>query len=295
MESVVQFKVEEKRLYGILHTPENPVAGLPMVLMIVGGPQTRVGSHRSYVQIARGLCASGATVFRFDYRGIGDADGDWVGYNFAETSILSAIKYLENKFPENKQTVLWALCDGAAACLVFGSRLGNNVSGMILCNPYVHNMGNKAESLIRYYYLRRILDKEFWNKLIQFKFNPITFVISFTSLVRSVFNSRIESAAKMSTHDSQEDPTGFDENTLEPRMMGGMLKFQKPILFLLSTVDIVADQFRILINQNKEVQILFKKGILKSKLIEGANHTFSSLEHKNQVVAESFAALKTYL
>ena len=40
------------------------------VVIVVGGPQYRVGSHRQFVTLARALAASGVPALRFDYRGM---------------------------------------------------------------------------------------------------------------------------------------------------------------------------------------------------------------------------------
>ena len=49
----VVFNCQDSRLLGILHKPEKP--GRQGVLIVVGGPQTRVGSHRQFVLLARYL------------------------------------------------------------------------------------------------------------------------------------------------------------------------------------------------------------------------------------------------
>jgi alpha/beta superfamily hydrolase len=45
------------------------------VLVIVGGPQYRAGSHRQFTLLARSLAEQGFAVLRFDYRGMGDSTG----------------------------------------------------------------------------------------------------------------------------------------------------------------------------------------------------------------------------
>ena len=75
LEKAIEFSCLDKKLYGILHIPDHFRIIDQIVLMIVGGPQTRVGSHRLYVQFARKISEKGFAVFRFDYEGIGDSEG----------------------------------------------------------------------------------------------------------------------------------------------------------------------------------------------------------------------------
>ena len=61
-------------LVGVVAVPERPkVTG---VLIIVGGPQYRIGSHRQFVLISRYLATLGIACMRFDNRSMGDATGD---------------------------------------------------------------------------------------------------------------------------------------------------------------------------------------------------------------------------
>ena len=62
-------------LIGMLHRPESADARRAVVVL-VGGPQYRVGSHRQFVLLARELCRRGIAVLRFDFSGMGDSDGE---------------------------------------------------------------------------------------------------------------------------------------------------------------------------------------------------------------------------
>ena len=61
------------------------------VVVIVGGPQYRAGSHRQFVLLARGLAAAGCPVLRFDARGMGDSDGDARTFESIDDDIGAAI------------------------------------------------------------------------------------------------------------------------------------------------------------------------------------------------------------
>ncbi|MGZ5200780.1 MAG: hydrolase 1, exosortase A system-associated, partial [Telluria sp.] len=60
-------------LYGVASLPAQ--AGACGVLIVVGGPQYRAGSHRQFTLLARSLADAGIPAMRFDYRGMGDSDG----------------------------------------------------------------------------------------------------------------------------------------------------------------------------------------------------------------------------
>jgi len=72
-EQVVVYECQGQRCVGLVHAPGAASIG---VVIVVGGPQYRVGSHRQFLLLARSLAADGVPVLRFDYRGMGDSEGD---------------------------------------------------------------------------------------------------------------------------------------------------------------------------------------------------------------------------
>ena len=67
------FNCNNEKLVGIIHYPEKKPYFQKGLLIVVGGPQYRVGSHRQFVLLARNLSIAGIPVMRFDYRGMGDS------------------------------------------------------------------------------------------------------------------------------------------------------------------------------------------------------------------------------
>ena len=63
-EEVLNFECAGEQLWGVLHRPEQPKTRA--VLVVVGGPQTRVGSHRQFVLLARALADNGFACLRFE-------------------------------------------------------------------------------------------------------------------------------------------------------------------------------------------------------------------------------------
>lgn len=87
-ERPVLFECNGCRLVGIIHGAGSGDTG---VLVIVGGPQYRVGSHRQFLLLARYLAANNVPVMRFDYRGMGDSEGDIRSFESIDDDIRAAI------------------------------------------------------------------------------------------------------------------------------------------------------------------------------------------------------------
>ena len=69
----VQFDCEGLRLFGVLSQPAEP--GRRGVLLVVGGPQYRVGSHRQFTLLARDLAAGlDGELGRLEYRNFPDGE-----------------------------------------------------------------------------------------------------------------------------------------------------------------------------------------------------------------------------
>ena len=134
-ERPVVFPCAGDDLCGILHPAPGPAQGVGMIV-IVGGPQYRVGSHPQFLLLARELAAAGYPVLRFDYRGMGDSEGAFRGFEGIDEDIRAAIDAFCTEAPEVEQVVLWGLCDAASAAAFYGHR-DDRVAGMVLVKPWV--------------------------------------------------------------------------------------------------------------------------------------------------------------
>ena len=286
MEEPVSFHLQKKRLYGILHLAENKRNTVAIVLMVIGGPQTRVGSHRLYVQLARGICEAGVSVFRFDYEGIGDSEGGFVGFESAGLSIRAALDFLFDTCPSLKDVIIWSLCDGSTACAIYAKNDRERISGMILCNPFVETEENKAKTVLKYYYVRRLLQKEFWKKIFLFKLDVMASINSLVLLVQQA------SSNNGSYNDASRANDCIDLNIpLPEQMVESIVTYNKPIRFLLSTDDLTAMEFRDIMRKRSELAELMSTGRVSIKYIKGADHTFSKQSYKEMVLKETLVLI----
>jgi uncharacterized protein len=116
-ETVLTFQCGAVSLVGIIAAPE--AASRTGVLVVVGGPQYRVGSHRQFVLLSRALAEAGYAVMCFDYSGMGDSGGEICGFEHVTEDIAAAIRTFREACPQFDQLVLWGLCDAASASLLY--------------------------------------------------------------------------------------------------------------------------------------------------------------------------------
>lgn len=309
MEEPVRFLASGKALYGILHLPQDAAQAEEVLVMIVGGPQTRVGSHRSYTLIARELCRRGLAVLRFDYAGIGDGEGDFAGFAYAGPSLEAALDYLHKRFPGLRKTVLWSLCDGSAACALNARQAARRVSGMILCNPYVHSQQGHAKALLKHYYRKRIMDPAFWKKLLSFRMDPRKVLSSFFGLAKSATQASdtrspktgpadagVPSAAVAADAGSSSAPVaapapaappglvgpGDDPEGLPELVMEALEAYAGPLTLIMSTDDFTAQEFLALYRERDTGK---RRGRHRTdmRIVDGADHTFTASEWKKAV------------
>jgi exosortase A-associated hydrolase 1 len=151
-------------LVGVLSVPCVPQS--VGVVIVVGGPQYRAGSHRQFVLLARRLAASGITTLRFDCRGMGDATGAMRKFEDFGPDILAAIDALRRAEPVVERIVLWGLCDAASAILLYCRDAHDpRIAGVVLVNPWVRSDASFARAQLKHYYSKRFFERAFWSKL----------------------------------------------------------------------------------------------------------------------------------
>ncbi|MBN1559665.1 hydrolase 1, exosortase A system-associated [candidate division KSB1 bacterium] len=278
MERTINFSVEHKKLYGVVHLPDNDDPVTQFVLMIIGGAQTRIGSHRNYVQLARFLCSHGLPVMRFDYEGQGDSEGDFVGFEYAGPSIRAAIDALYSRYSALRHLIVWALCDGATASILYAPQDGERISSMVLANPFLESETEKAQTILKHYYVKRLMQPEFWRKILTLHFD-----------IKESANS-LSTMMKTSAATAEDDwlQTG---KSLSQWVLEGLNAYPKSIHVLVSTNDIQGLQFYNLIRKDPHCRKSIRAGRIKISFIKGGDHTFTDPQIKKKAFQKSLTAI----
>ena len=257
-EHAVTFRSGEQTLFGVLHEPE--VSGDTAVVILVGGPQYRVGSHRLFVQIAREVARRGYPVLRFDFAGMGDSDGDFPGFEHLDRDVAAALGELCARYSSLRHVVLLGLCDGATAAAYYAPT-DRRVSGAILLNPWVHTETARAKTYLWHYYPRRLLQADFWSALFRGDVAVLASIRDFLGKLWRVLPRRPRSGHTVA-------------GNFIDRMCDSLGVFSGRVLVVASGRDFTASEFTELWNTDRRWQ-----GIRKSAdfvELDGADHTLSS-------------------
>jgi exosortase A-associated hydrolase 1 len=277
-ERALSFACEGCWLYGVLSLPSVPAPSARLaqrgVVVVVGGPQYRVGSHRQFTLLARELAQRGVPVFRFDYRGMGDSEGEMRDFSDIDVDLRAAIDTFVTEAPQVREVVLWGLCDAASAALFYAHR-DSRVAGLVLANPWARTEDGAARAYLKHYYLSRLLEPGLWKKIAQGRFDYVGALHSFGGLCASAIRRK-------------PGPTDVTENSpaaapsLPQRMLRGFGLFQGRTLFILSGADLTAREFEDMASDPAWRKLMGGKRVSRQSLPD-ADHTFSRPDWRDQV------------
>ena len=273
-ERALVFACEGETLVGVVSLPEHDSDS--GVVIIVGGPQYRAGSHRQFVLLARRLAAAGHAVLRFDLRGMGDSSGAQRSFEGAGADVRAAIDALGHAVPAVRRIALWGLCDGASAALLYLDEHGDpRVHALCLANPWVRSANSLARTHVKHYYTDRLRQGAFWRKLLTGKVAGD----AIKGFLRDVNAART----------SKPSPAlGYPQ-----RMARAWAGFEGRILLLISGADYTAREFLDALAADPAWRgALDRRGVTRVDL-PGADHTFSDPAARAAAEARTAAWLQS--
>jgi exosortase A-associated hydrolase 1 len=213
------------------------------------------------VLAARAFAARGFSVLRFDYRGMGDSDGEVRAFDDVSADIRAALECLLTRQPQISRVVLYGLCDGASAALMYMGT-DRRISGVIIANPWVRTVAGEAKTYLRHYYLQRLLQGSFWRRLLTGRFNPVKSASDLASSVAAASRGGGESASAGGRY--------------VERMLTGMRSSAAPVLVLISERDLTAKEFSDLCASDAHWRSAMADQRVRTINLAGADHTFSN-------------------
>lgn len=266
-EDAVLFDCAGEALVGIVSLPRAPAAC--GVVIVVGGPQYRAGSHRQFVHLARALAKAGHAVLRFDVRGMGDSSGEPRAFDSVSVDVGAAIDALLQRAPSIERVVLWGLCDAASAALLYWHQTRDpRVGGMVLLNPWVRSEASLARTQVKHYYRERLLDPAFWRKL-------------FTGKVAlGAISGLLANLRKASSRGGEPTASALP---FQARMAVACNEFAGSILLILSANDYTAREFEEYARADRQWSAALAQPHVLRRDVANADHTFSNAVSRRTV------------
>jgi exosortase A-associated hydrolase 1 len=272
-ETPLHFECEGCDLIGILARPQR--GATVGVVIVVGGPQYRVGSHRQFVLLSRALASEGVACLRFDYRGMGDSEGEALPFDATIPDIGAAVAALRREIPGLRSIVLWGLCDGASASAFAADDL--QVNGLALFNPWVRSAQLQLETTVRHYYARRLMDRRFWMSL-------ATGRVGIASAARNFVCATAGLLARRSPPSHGAD--------LATRVGKAIATRPRPTLIALSENDQTAAEFRLASRATGALHDALQLSCVSCVDVREADHTFSTRVWRDSVASLTIAWIR---
>ena len=299
-EAATIFTCAGEPLVGVLTLPATAAASAGIgVLILVGGPQYRAGSHRQFVTLARALAGAGFPTLRFDRRGMGDSGGEPRGFEHLAEDIAAGLAALRERVPGLSRVVLWGLCDGASAALLglpdhglSGRR--SDIGGLALVNPWVRTELGQARTVLRHYYPQRLRQADFWVKLLRGRVARGALAAALRSARQGFRTAKAAPAGKAGASLPDEASAAPAQACADytRRMAAAWRRFPGPVLLLLSGRDHTAQEF--IDHSGREpawAGLLQRPGVERHDLPD-ADHTLSAAADELQATALTIAWLR---
>lgn len=280
------------RLFGILHTPDTPVPGMPALLLLSPGVKMRVGPERLYRRMAAQFVEAGLTVLRFDFFGLGDSEGVLTEelmrdvYNHIEVGrfvddTIDAMNWMERE-TGIRQFILSGLCGGAITGLLTGQRDPRVVGLLALgitpvlasrsADPSLY-MTRQQLDAIGQTYLSKLGDPRAWLRILTLQSD---FRLLWRSLVRRRQAAPPAPPPGPAAASPSAPPESDNASPLFPPAFFEMLRRKHPMLLVFGGADRLHFEFeeKFLARHAERLQAL--PATCEVHVIERANHVLSS-------------------
>ncbi len=264
---------------GIVSLPTAVPASHTGMLIVVGGPQYRVGSHRLFVKLARHAASQGVPAMRFDYRGMGDSWAPLRTFESVDDDLQAATDAFLQQVPSLKRVVIWGLCDGATAACFYASK-DKRVGGLILVNPWVQTPEGAVDTRLKHYYRRRLLSADLWHKLLVQRQLPkaSSLKVLLTTLSQSVA-TRLKRVFVRRAAQAHDNAMPLPERTGHHVQRSGV-----PVALALSDDDKLAREF-----EDQAMPTAPWRHVMSTKLIDLAH-----LDHADHTVTSPVASERLF-
>jgi hypothetical protein len=288
-----------KNLFGILHLPEE-IKRDEAIILLSPGIKSRVAPHRLYVKMAAAFVNQGYAIFRFDYCGLGDSEGEieqqYTADLYASIEVgryiddtICAMDFLNNEY-KIKKFILSGLCGGAITGLLTSVKDKRVTALLGLALPIVLSGSSIAyDSFLttnelkqkRSFYINKLFTSKAWRSWIRF--------FTFQSDYRLIFRSLFLTNGIEKFENSREKKETYEikpQSIINPHFVPAFkkaLQLEYNLLLIFAEADRHYWQFAENIIENGIINVREEKNI-ELHVIKEANHIFSLKNWQNELI-----------
>ncbi len=292
---------EGLKLFGMLHHAAKDNKKDIGIVILSPGVKTRVAPYRLYNKMTEHFVNMGYTVFRFDFYGLGDAEGDIEEEYLAEfygtvqigryiNDTVSALDWMEKECNLSK-IILAGLCGGAITGLLAGTD-DDRVIGLfglgipvILDSTNIDNTKYITKGQLKVLgagYVRKLLNPKAIFRLLTFRsdFKLIgkvlaQFIAKFTRSAKPDKNSK----SNINANETEEN----NYNKLFAPAFFKMISADKKMLFIFSGADRLAWEFEEKFVDRHADEIKQYNNNFETHTVENANHILTDKEWRQEM------------
>ena len=296
------------RLFGMLHQPERMRENGVAILLLSPGVKMRVAPHRLYNKMADRFVAMGYPVLRFDFHGLGDAEGEAPDTLLADlygaTQIgryvddtIAAMDWMQRTHGISK-FIASGLCGGALTGMLAAQHDPRIVSLLALSIPVILDGSNIDQSRYmtmaqlkgtrdKYLMKFRLTDPAVWRSWWRFVTGQSHYSLIFKSLAKPFAAA---AASRRPAKPSDPTPEAAPADNTNPHFapaLHRMLASSRRVLLLFAETDRLLFDFQTKYLQRHEHAISRYGDYYDMQIVPQANHIFSFAEWQEEMLRRS--------
>jgi pimeloyl-ACP methyl ester carboxylesterase len=287
------------RLFGIMHAPQGRTIRDTAILLLSPGVKMRVGPQCLYRRMTDLFVRLGYPVFRFDFYGLGDSEGDLKEtlladvYNHIEVGrfvddTIDAVDWVQREHGISR-VVVSGLCGGAITGLLAGHK-DPRIAGLLALGITPVLASRAADpatymtvgqlNRVRSGYIRKLLDPKSWLRILTLQSD---FTLIWKSLTVAFKGKKKPVAPQEGTAAAEKD----NANPLFPPAFFNMLSTGRPMLLVFSGADRLYWEFEEKFVARYEARLKDAGRGYQLHVVANANHVFSFKEWQEEMLGVS--------
>ncbi len=301
---------DDLKLFGIYHEPAGPEIKNTAIVLLSPGVKMRVAPHGMYKKMAEHYAALGFPVFRFDFYGLGDAEGEielkqlsniyntiQLGRYVEDT--LASLDWIESSLGID-QCIVGGLCGGAITGMLAAQEDTRIKALVALGIPVALDVGeenwhkhlSKGQlNQLGQGYLKNLFKFKSWVRLLTFQSD---FRVLFKSLKQLIFKNKQEVKPEPSPETGKDDKEEDNTNPKFAPAFMNMLQTARPMCHIFSGTDRLAWEFEEKFAQPYATELEQYANLYEVHVIEKANHILAHPDWFRQMLEISGAWLKKH-